>query len=98
MNTRITYRYGHGPGFADREETVIVKGMLQWEQLKPYLEDENQFIAQQVGLPELNGKDVEEDSPWHELVELELTTAERSLTLELSDVPTASEQIGRAHV
>ena len=21
MNTRITYRYGHGPGFADREET-----------------------------------------------------------------------------
>ncbi len=91
MNTRITYRYVHGPGFADREETVIVKGMLQWEQLKPYLEDENQFIAQQVGLPELNGKDVEDDSPWHELVDLELTTAERSLTLELSDVPTASE-------
>ena len=91
MNTKINYRYGHGHGFADREETVIVKGVLQWEQLKPYLKDENQFIAQQVGLPELNGKDVEEDSPWHELVDLELTAAERSLTLQLSDVPTASE-------
>ena len=86
MNTKINYRYSNDTGFVDREETVVVKGEVSLARLTPYLENDDQFIPGQVTLPELNGKDVEDDHPWHEIVDVELTNAQPTIDLSVAEL------------
>ena len=72
MNTRIDYRYKNAAGYVDCSSTII-EGELQLAQLIPYTKEGNLFIPGQVGLPALNGKDLEVDGPYHEMLNLDLT-------------------------
>jgi len=72
MNTRIEYRYKNAAGYVDCSSTII-EGELQLAQLIPYTKEGNLFIPGQVGLPALNGKDLEVDGPYHEMLNLDLT-------------------------
>ena len=72
MNTRIEYRYKNAAGYVDYRSTII-EGELQLAQLTPYAKESNLFIPGQVGLPALNGKDLEVDGPYHEMLNLDLT-------------------------
>ena len=72
MNTRIDYRYKNAAGYVDYRSTII-EGELQLAQLTPYTKENSKFIPGQVGLPALNGKDLEVDGPYHEMLNLDLT-------------------------
>ncbi len=72
MNTRLEYRYKNAAGYVDYRSTII-EGELQLAQLTPYAKESNLFIPGQVGLPALNGKDLEVDGPYHEMLNLDLT-------------------------
>ncbi len=80
QNTRINYRYMNGTGEV-LYETIVIDGKLQLADIKLFLKDDTDFIASQVDLPALNGRDVELDGPWHKISDVKLTDDQSDMNL-----------------
>lgn len=84
MNTRIDYRYKNGAGLV-LCESVVIKGELQPSQIIPFFIN-GEFIPAQVDLPILNGKDLEVDGPFHEILNIDSTQDEATINITADEV------------
>lgn len=70
MNTKITYSYRDASNYKTFR-TVVVQGVIEWKQIKKYLDCGEYFIPYDVSLPELQSElrafPNEDDHVWHEL-------------------------------
>ena len=93
MNTEISYLYRDANNYKN-SNTVVVKGEVQFSDIQPYLKNGDSFIPGQVDLEDLNGYDVKEDHPYHELRQddLELTEAKPTTSLTAAQLITKFKQ------
>lgn len=71
--TVVTYMY-RDAGNWKRFSEAYVRGALKVEQLEPYLQGDS-FIPGDLGLPGLEGSDMDQDHPWHEFLAFEHVAA-----------------------
>ena len=76
MNTEFHYTYRDASNYK-AYNTVVLSGELTFEQLRPFLDDGENFIPYDVGLDELQeelpGFPKSDDHVWHELSGHDLT-------------------------
>ncbi len=97
-NTRITYLYRDGCN-CKQEETAVVAGALAFAQLLPCLDEGRYFAPGDVGLPHPQRRwagrgypfPTDNDHPWAELGECDLSPTDEPPTLPL----TATELLAR---
>lgn len=71
MNTKISYLYRDGSNY-NRDHAVVVAGVITFEDVFSFLDEDTYFIPSQVGLRDLQtdfGALTGDDHPWHELRE-----------------------------
>jgi len=67
MNARFSYLYRDGCNYKKYHE-VIVAGLLEVEQIQPYLKDETFFVPSEVGFVDLQESVFSvDDHIWHEI-------------------------------
>lgn len=76
-NTRLTYSYRDASGYQQSEEIILTGECCFQQDIQPYLYEQEFFIPDQVGLPNLQGRfedfPNEDDHPWHSIGEVSLT-------------------------
>jgi hypothetical protein len=73
MNTRFSYLYRDASNYKEYSE-VIIQGSLEFEQLLPFLKDKTFFIPSEIGLDDLQGKELSSDDHiWHEIENIQPT-------------------------
>lgn len=85
MNTRIAYRY------ADKNNcrqytSVVVEGVITWEQIEPFLYRRNSFIPGQLGLEDLQRRFAlpGDDHPWHQITVADIKLTESAPTITIT--------------
>lgn len=76
-NTRLIYSYRDASGYQQSEEIILAGELSLQQDLQPSLYEQEFFIPDQVGLPNLQGRfedfPGEDDHPWHTIGEVSLT-------------------------
>lgn len=77
MNTRLSYRYTDKT-FCRQYASIIVEGIITWEQIEPYLARQGAFIPGQIGLEDLQHRFALAgfDHPWHQILPVDLKPTE----------------------
>lgn len=87
MNTKIEYMYRDTSNYKQYDE-VIVAGQISWEEFSRYLDVNNCFDSEQIGLPNLAKKfkdyPTEDDHCYHELIAISPTTENAEMSLSIS--------------
>lgn len=73
MNTSITYQYRDTSNYKEFD-TVIIRGLLSLNDIEEYLYDKEFFIPSEIGLKDLQPKNLNQDDHiWHEILEISHT-------------------------
>ncbi|MBT3301759.1 hypothetical protein HOB87_14185 [Candidatus Woesearchaeota archaeon] len=73
MSTSITYQYRDASNFKEFD-TVIIHGQLSLNDIEEYLYDREFFIPSEIGLNDLQPKNLNQDDHiWHEILEINHT-------------------------
>lgn len=100
-NTDILYMYRDASNYKNTGH-VIFRGEISSDletRLRAALEDGDNFIADQVGVPEIFfefGEDSAEDHSWHEFVEATVTSEDATDTRTVEEFVVAIEAASRA--